>query len=307
MPVRETSAQALGSALQPLDIPSLKKVLQLLLDMYQWGVTTRQWHVRHGGFTGLKYLLASRPEAAEELMPLALPALLEGLKDSEDSVQAAAADALVPMASLLLQMDEQVVVQLRDILWRLLQHMDELSVAISSSLALLAALYSPPAQFQANPELAKHRLPWLWPYLSHQMYSVRQASMTCLQRLVLAGSSSRSGDGGVHRAAASSSAGAGGEGVWLEPVLGACLRLVYQQVLTEGDEKLRGLALRTWRELLAVSNAATLAKVRRSDVGREGKRLSSVRRTSCITVLGPFCNSLGRQPASFPEVEGVLF
>jgi HEAT repeat protein len=101
VPVRETCAQALGAALQPLDIPSLRKVLQLLSSCYQWGATQRQWHVRHGGFTGIKYLLASRPDAAQQLLPEAMPLLLQGLQDGEDSVQAAAADALVPMAGLL--------------------------------------------------------------------------------------------------------------------------------------------------------------------------------------------------------------
>jgi hypothetical protein len=39
-------------------------------------------------------------------------------------------------------------------------------------------------------------------------------------------------------------------------------------VLTEGDEKLQCLALRTWRDLLAVSSTAIIAKVRA--VGRVG-------------------------------------
>jgi hypothetical protein len=61
------------------------------------------------GLAGIKYLLASRPEAAEQLLPAALPVLMAGLGDKDDSVQAAAAEALVPMAPLLLAMqDEQV-------------------------------------------------------------------------------------------------------------------------------------------------------------------------------------------------------
>lgn len=42
------------------------------------------------------------------LLPLALPVLAAGLGDSEDAVQAAAADALVPVAPLLLELDRQV-------------------------------------------------------------------------------------------------------------------------------------------------------------------------------------------------------
>lgn len=63
---------------------------------------------------GIKYLLASRPEAAEQLLPAALPVLMAGLGDKDDSVQAAAAEALVPMAPLLLAMqDDQVWQQQR--------------------------------------------------------------------------------------------------------------------------------------------------------------------------------------------------
>jgi TATA-binding protein-associated factor len=105
VPVRETAAQALGAALQPADVPSLQRVMQLLTSMHQH----HEWSVRHGAYTGIKYLLASRPEAAEELLPAALPVLITGLQDKDDSVQAAAADALVPMAPLLLSIaNEQV-------------------------------------------------------------------------------------------------------------------------------------------------------------------------------------------------------
>lgn len=50
------------------------------------------------------YTLLCRPEAVGELLQLALPVLLAGLQDKDDSVQAAAAEALVPLAPLLLQM-----------------------------------------------------------------------------------------------------------------------------------------------------------------------------------------------------------
>lgn len=98
VPVRETAAQALGAALQPTSLSTLQRVLQLLSSMHNH----HEWSVRHGAFTGIKYLLASRPEAAEVLLPVALPVLLAGLQDKDDSVQAAAAEALAPMAPLLL-------------------------------------------------------------------------------------------------------------------------------------------------------------------------------------------------------------
>lgn len=56
VPVRETAAQALAAVLQGASLCSLQRVLQLLACMY----THHEWHVRHGAYTGIKYLLASR-------------------------------------------------------------------------------------------------------------------------------------------------------------------------------------------------------------------------------------------------------
>lgn len=44
-----------------------------------------------------------------DLLQLALPVLMAGLQDKDDSVQAAAAEALVPLAPLLLQMHAEDV------------------------------------------------------------------------------------------------------------------------------------------------------------------------------------------------------
>jgi hypothetical protein len=193
--VRETAAQALGMAAQPLDTASLCRLLQLLFSLQHH----RNWHVRHGALvraqgpgqtddcltretnlglidwqvlhshacndmgrilrspigscvqalclpvyfcscsaatkhstlaslfpdsvgimtnnlpqpratakSGVKYLLAARPDAVGSLLPLALPVLSEGLADREDAVQAAAADALAPVAAQLLDLDRGV-------------------------------------------------------------------------------------------------------------------------------------------------------------------------------------------------------
>lgn len=50
-----------------------------------------------------------RPEAVGDLLQLALPVLMAGLQDKDDSVQAAAAEALVPLAPMLLQMQAEDV------------------------------------------------------------------------------------------------------------------------------------------------------------------------------------------------------
>lgn len=248
VPVRETAAQALGAALQPTSLLTLQRVLELLSSMHKH----HEWSVRHGAFTGIKYLLASRPEAAEQLLPAALPVLMAGLGDKDDSVQAAAAEALVPMAPLLLAMqDDQAVARLRHILWNLLSSMEEeLSVATSSSLSLLAALYSPPARFQADAALAS-RLPVLWPFLSHSITGVRLAAAASLGRLAVAGAAADAAD-----AAAGSVDAAAADGAWLKPVVGPTLRLLLQCMVTERDARVQQALLRAWSSLLQHARAA---------------------------------------------------
>ena len=75
-PVRETAAQAVGAAAQPLPI----SLAQDLLAVMQQLVKQEQWDVRHGGLLGLKYLLAARPDDANALMSQALPAAIQGLQ-----------------------------------------------------------------------------------------------------------------------------------------------------------------------------------------------------------------------------------
>jgi hypothetical protein len=48
VPVRETAAQALGAALQPTSLLTLRRVLELLASMHKH----HEWSVRHGAFTG---------------------------------------------------------------------------------------------------------------------------------------------------------------------------------------------------------------------------------------------------------------
>lgn len=75
-PVRETAAQALGAAVQPLPAAHAQALLSLLHQLVQ----QQQWEVRHGGLLGLKYLLAARADAAEHLVAQAVPAAILGLK-----------------------------------------------------------------------------------------------------------------------------------------------------------------------------------------------------------------------------------
>lgn len=75
-PVRETAAQALGAAVQPLPVAHAQAMLSLLHQL----IKQKQWEVRHGGLLGLKYLLAARADAAEHLIAQAVPAAVLGLQ-----------------------------------------------------------------------------------------------------------------------------------------------------------------------------------------------------------------------------------
>jgi TATA-binding protein-associated factor len=74
--VRETAAQALGAAVQPLSIESLRVLLGLLQTL----ASCEQWEVRHSGLLALKYVIAAQPDSAAQLLPLAVNIATAGLK-----------------------------------------------------------------------------------------------------------------------------------------------------------------------------------------------------------------------------------
>ena len=77
-PVRETSAQALGSLATLMDPSLVRSVVKVLLQLLQ----QPEWEARHGGLLGLKYLMAARQDLSQELLPLVYPCLLSGLQDA---------------------------------------------------------------------------------------------------------------------------------------------------------------------------------------------------------------------------------
>lgn len=75
-PVRETAAQVLGAAARAQPQPALLKAAEHLCSL----VRRKEWEARLGGLLGLKYLLASRCDALQALLPVLLPATLLGLQ-----------------------------------------------------------------------------------------------------------------------------------------------------------------------------------------------------------------------------------
>ncbi|MEW5318821.1 MAG: hypothetical protein WDW38_010008 [Sanguina aurantia] len=162
-PVRETAAQALGVCLSRVDLSTVQAVAHLLRQLQ----AQQEWHMRHGGYTGLKYLVAARQDLAAELLPACLPSLLTGLQDSDDDVRAASADALVPLAGALTRSGAEVVVSVRLLLWQLLPGLEELSAATLSIMQLLGHLYTAASAADLGPEMTAH-VPLLWRFFRLQ-------------------------------------------------------------------------------------------------------------------------------------------
>lgn len=75
-PVRDTAAQALGAAAQPLPAPVLLALVQQVAIL----AGHPQWEVRHSGLLALKYVVAARPDAAGLLLKPALDIAQTGLQ-----------------------------------------------------------------------------------------------------------------------------------------------------------------------------------------------------------------------------------
>lgn len=149
-PVRETCAQALGSLV--LLIPENKNngdertgiigILSVMLKLLEYD----EWEARHGALLALKYLLAVRDDLLDGILPRVFPFTMQGFSDPVDDVGAAAASALVPVASALPRLLnptqlEEIVIRL----WQLLKEQDDLAAACNSFMGLLAAILSLPA------------------------------------------------------------------------------------------------------------------------------------------------------------------
>lgn len=241
-PVRETCAQALGSLL--LLIPSkapqnggISGIISVILKLLEHD----EWEARHGALLAFKYLLAVREDLLDEVLIKVYPAIMKGLSDPVDDVGAAAASALIPVASSLprlLKPEELEAIVTR--LWELLHEQDDLAAACNSFMGLLAAILSlPAARDFLTPQPLAEVLPRLWPFLSHSSSSVRQATLQTLETLTGDRDEARWGqNGGI--------------------VLQEALRHVFQRVLIEHVTAIQDVAERVWENLIKNSDLGLL-------------------------------------------------
>ncbi|CAM6099985.1 unnamed protein product [Calypogeia fissa] len=261
-PVRETCAQVLGASLKHMPKQLVHETLSILLQMQG----RPEWEVRHGSLLGIKYLVAVRQDMLPELLPRVLPACMIGLDDADDDVRAVAAEALTPAAAAIVSSAGDAVTIILLSLWDILLDLDDLSPSTSSVMHLLAELYSQPGVVSKtvmekaplldlnesaddagldardacsgdDPFLLATLAPRLWPFMRHNITSVRHAAIRTLERLLEAGNQGNLDDCQKGN-------------FWAARILGESLRLVFQNLLLESDESILQCSKRVWRLLI---------------------------------------------------------
>ncbi|XP_038069588.1 TATA-binding protein-associated factor 172-like isoform X2 [Patiria miniata] len=235
-PVRETCAQALGVVLHHMTTVGVQGVLGVLLQL----LSQDQWEVRHGGLLGMKYLLAVRKEMTDELLPAVLPSIVRGLQDVDDDVRAVAAAALNPVAGALVRVCHAQVPTILSTLWDTLLDLDDLTASTNSIMTLLASLNSYPAALACLSQTTTSLVPRLWPFLRHNITSVRRAVLETLCTLLLADNQQVPTD------------------VWLPPILQDALRHIFQRCILESNPDILALIEKVWDALLEKSPLDTL-------------------------------------------------
>ncbi|CAI9718030.1 TATA-binding protein-associated factor 172-like [Octopus vulgaris] len=228
-PVRETCAQTLGVVINLLDSDGVHSVVSALLAL----LAQSQWEVRHGGLLGLKYLLAVRKNMTNELLPKILPCILEGLKDDDDDVRAVAATALVPVCNELVKLLPNEVPKIIGMLWEILLDLDDLTASTNSIMTLLSTLLCYP-EGEESTQSSEHSLvelvPRLWPFLRHNIASVRKASLKTFHTLLNLEQNHPKN--------------------WLLPLLSASLRHIFQRALLESNPEILTLVEKVWGQIL---------------------------------------------------------
>lgn len=136
-PVRETCAQVLGTLLKQMPTDKVSQTVTILLKL----IKQTEWEVRHGGLLGLKYMFVVREDLLQTFLPMTINDILMGLFDNVDDVGAVAASTLIPVATWLPKLlNEMQVSKIVKMLWDLLLDQDELTSACNSFMGLLAAI-----------------------------------------------------------------------------------------------------------------------------------------------------------------------
>ncbi|CAG9937733.1 unnamed protein product [Clonostachys rosea f. rosea IK726] len=253
-PIRETVGQSLGSVLKHVPSESVDSIYKILYRMVMQDDLTLErpiWAVGHGGMVGLRYVVAVRKDLLlqdNNMIDGVVGAVMKGLGDLDDDVRAVSAATLIPMAQEFVTMRPGSLDALIGIVWESLSNLgDDLSASTGRIMDLLATLCSFPEVLEAMKASAAQDeersftllVPRLYPFLRHTITSVRLAVLKAL--LTFANLESESSQG------------------WLN---GRVLRLIFQNILVERDQKTLSTSFELWQALvrsLASKDPAALA------------------------------------------------
>lgn len=229
-PVRETCAQVLGVMARCLTVEGVRGVMDIILQL----LSQQQWEVRHGGLLSLKYILAVRQDLTSMLLPVVVPAVFRSLQDPDDDVRSVAAASLIPVADKLVMLMPDQVPFVVACLWETLLDLDDLTASTNSVMTLLSQLL---AQLSTSAlgflsQSLSEFVPRLWPFLRHNIVSVRRAALQTLLSLLSSNSTNPQ------------------PCQWVIPILQDTLRHIYQRSLLETHQELLDLVERVWGALL---------------------------------------------------------
>lgn len=211
-PVREAAAMTLGAVakvMSPKLTMELVKRLLFLLESSQ----SKQWEVRHASLLGVRYILAVRKDMAKDLLDITFNSIANGLQDQDDDVRAAAAEAMLPVVSSVVEHLPASVPRLVSNLWEALLDLDDICASTCSIMKLLSelsacpvpsgfnSLWLEPSSSGADSDLdgtsenivndrtSVHSeivelVPRLWPFFRHNSKAVRRAAVNVLHTII---------------------------------------------------------------------------------------------------------------------------
>ncbi|RDW34103.1 hypothetical protein B0I72DRAFT_127595 [Yarrowia lipolytica] len=253
-PVRESSGQTLGALLLHMDEKTIRPTFTVLhglvLQKYNKPGSMTVWEARHGGMLGLRYLVSVRTDLLfkdKAYLDDLYEAVLSGLRESDDDVQAVSAATLIPVISEYITLRPDRINELMSVLWECLTDLrDDLSASIGNVMDLLGKLCAIPRVLdvlQINAEMDpsqdfRNLVPRLYPFFRHSITNVRKSVLTTMLTLLGVGK----GDGKTP---------------WVTTHL---LRLVFQVLLVEQNPSVTALAHELWTALLAAAPSEELTK-----------------------------------------------
>ena len=240
--IRETVGQTLGALL--VHLPSTKvidvyQVLHKMVIQKDLDLDVQIWQVCQGGMIGLRYLVAVRTDLLAEqdgLLDGVVDAVMNGLAHGDDDVRAVSAATLTPIAKDFIAIRPAALSNIMSTVWNCLADLsDDLSASTGNVMDLLAKLCSFPEALGAmqqnaldDPEQSFEMLvPRLYPFLRHTITGVRLAVLRALQTFL------RLEDVNSKR--------------WVD---GRTLRLLFQNLMVERNERTLNESLETWKCLL---------------------------------------------------------